>query len=200
MTSRWRQIDGDAEAGTSYGEIRVREAAGALRLDSACGDITVERALASVGASTKYGQVSVHQAAGGSLDLATSYGKVEAGIREGTPAWLDLESSSGKVRNLLTPSDAPDDSDEPLRIRARTVLRRHRRPSRLSRPTSSPPTESRAMSTSVPAAISTAGLRKSYGDHVVLDGIDLSVPRGRSSRCSAPTAPARRRWSTSSPR
>jgi DUF4097 and DUF4098 domain-containing protein YvlB len=114
------QVDEDGELSTSYGEIRVREATGALRLDSACGDITVERALASVGATTKYGQVSVHQAGGGSLDLATSYGKVEAGIREGTPAWLDLESSSGKVRNLLTPSDAPDGSDEPLRIRART--------------------------------------------------------------------------------
>ena len=114
------QVDEDGELSTSYGEIRVREATGALRLDSACGDITVERALASVGATTKYGQVSVHQAGGGSLDLATSYGKVEAGIREGTPAWLDLESSSGKVHNLLTPSDAPDGSDEPLRIRART--------------------------------------------------------------------------------
>ena len=56
----------------------------------------------------------------GSLDLATSYGKVETGIAEGVPAWLDLESSSGKVRNLLTPSDAPGGSDEPLRIRART--------------------------------------------------------------------------------
>jgi hypothetical protein len=114
------QVDEDGEAATSYGEIRVREAAGALRLDSACGDITVEHALASVGASTKYGQVSVHSAAGGSLDLATAYGKVQAGIREGTAAWLDLESSSGKVRNLLTPSDAPDETDEPLRIRART--------------------------------------------------------------------------------
>jgi DUF4097 and DUF4098 domain-containing protein YvlB len=114
------QVDEDGEAGTSYGEIRVREAAGSLRLDSACGDITVEHALASVAATTKYGQVSVHQATGGSLDLATSYGKVEAGIREGTAAWLDLEAASGKVRNLLTPSDAPDGSDEPLRIRART--------------------------------------------------------------------------------
>ncbi|RDI63121.1 ATP-binding cassette domain-containing protein [Nocardia pseudobrasiliensis] len=35
------------------------------------------------------------------------------------------------------------------------------------------------MSTPIPAAaISVTGLRKSFGDHVVLDGIDLSVPRG----------------------
>jgi hypothetical protein len=62
----------------------------------------------------------VYRAAGGALDLATSYGTVEAGIRENTPAWLDLESSAGKVRNLLTPSDAPDDSEQPVRVRART--------------------------------------------------------------------------------
>jgi ABC-2 type transport system ATP-binding protein len=29
-----------------------------------------------------------------------------------------------------------------------------------------------------PAAIAATGLRKSFGDHVVLDGVDLSVPRG----------------------
>ena len=34
------------------------------------------------------------------------------------------------------------------------------------------------MSRSVPEAISTTGLRKSYGDSVVLDGLDLSVPEG----------------------
>ncbi len=113
-------VEHGGEAGTSYGEIRVRDAAGDLRLDSACGDITVERALAAVGATTKYGQVRVHDAGGGSLDLATSYGKVEAGVREGTPAWLDLQATSGTVRNLLSASDAPDESEEPLHIRART--------------------------------------------------------------------------------
>jgi ABC-2 type transport system ATP-binding protein len=34
------------------------------------------------------------------------------------------------------------------------------------------------MSRSVPESISTTGLRKSYGDSVVLDGLDLSVPEG----------------------
>ena len=114
------RVDEDGELSTSYGEIRVHEATGILRLDSACGDITVERALGTVGATTKYGEVSVHQAGSGSLDLATAYGKVEAGIRDGTPAWLDLDAASGKVRNLLTPSDAPGESEQPLRVRART--------------------------------------------------------------------------------
>ncbi|MFB6900288.1 ABC transporter, partial [Streptomyces hydrogenans] len=30
----------------------------------------------------------------------------------------------------------------------------------------------------LPAAITATGLRKSYGDKVVLDGVDLTVPEG----------------------
>ncbi|OMI39594.1 ABC transporter ATP-binding protein [Streptomyces sparsogenes DSM 40356] len=40
------------------------------------------------------------------------------------------------------------------------------------------PTSSRADGPQPPAAISTAGLRKSYGDKTVLDGIDLHIPAG----------------------
>ena len=47
-------------------------------------------------------------------------------------------------------------------------------------------------------AIRVQGLRKSYGKQVVLDGIDLEVPKERSSPCSARTAPVRRPPSTSS--
>jgi DUF4097 and DUF4098 domain-containing protein YvlB len=113
-------VDGAAEAGTNYGEVRIGRAAGDLRLDSACGDITVDCALASVDAKTKYGQVRVHEAVQGALDLETAYGTVEAGIREGTAAWLDATSASGHVRNLLTPSDGPAESEDSLRVRART--------------------------------------------------------------------------------
>ena len=50
------------------------------------------------------------------------------------------------------------------------------------------------------SAIQTEGLTKRYGDQVVLDGVDLASARVVSSRCSDPTAPARPRPSTSSPR
>ncbi len=95
-------VDGDADATTSYGGIRIREAGGDLRLDSACGDIAVDRALASVSASTQYGEVRVGQADRGSLVLETAYGPVEAGVRAGTAAWLDVSAGSGAVRNLLS--------------------------------------------------------------------------------------------------
>jgi DUF4097 and DUF4098 domain-containing protein YvlB len=113
-------VDGTAEASTSYGEIRIGRASGALRLDSACGDITVTSALSSVGATTKYGQVRVLEAVRGSLVLETAYGAVEAGVRAGTAAWLDVASASGRVRNLLTASEGPQGSEETVEIRART--------------------------------------------------------------------------------
>ncbi len=114
-------VDGEADAGTAYGQIRVREAAGDVRLQSACGDIAVDRALGSVGASTRYGEVRVGSAARGSLVLETAYGTVEAGVREGTAAWLDVAAASGRVRNLLEPTEGPEGAQETVEIRARTA-------------------------------------------------------------------------------
>ena len=113
-------VDGAGDAGTAYGGIRVREAGGDLRLDSACGDIDVDRALASVSATTKYGEVRVGQAVRGSLVLETAYGAVEAGIREGTAAWLDVASQHGTVRNQLRPTEGPADDDATAEIHAST--------------------------------------------------------------------------------
>ena len=65
------------------------------------GNVTVDRALASLTGSTKYGQVRVGQAVRGSVTLETAYGEIEAGVPEGTAAWLDVSAGAGRVRNLL---------------------------------------------------------------------------------------------------
>ncbi|MFE5797902.1 ATP-binding cassette domain-containing protein, partial [Streptomyces sp. NPDC056503] len=45
-------------------------------------------------------------------------------------------------------------------------------------PMSNPPLPSQGDGHPVPAAITATGLRKSYGDKVVLDGVDLHIPAG----------------------
>ncbi|MGW2064313.1 ATP-binding cassette domain-containing protein, partial [Streptomyces sp. NPDC001937] len=45
-------------------------------------------------------------------------------------------------------------------------------------PSSVMPTSSMAHGDPSPVAVSTVGLRKSYGDKTVLDGIDLRIPAG----------------------
>ena len=51
--------------------------------------------------------------------------------------------------------------------------------------------------TTAVAAISARGLRKSFGEKTVLDGIDLTVPQGTILARSARTGPARPPPSTS---
>jgi len=55
--------------------------------------------------------------------------------------------------------------------------------------------------TTIPSrpAIRATGLRKSFGDQLVLDGIDLEVPEGTIFSLLGPTAPARPPPSTSCP-
>jgi len=49
-------------------------------------------------------------------------------------------------------------------------------PARRCPPT--PPGDEETISTAAPPAITVTGLRKSFGEHVVLDGIDLTIPAG----------------------
>ena len=113
-------VEGETEATTSYGNVRVGESAGPARLGTGYGDVTVDRALGSLTGRTKYGQVRVGEAVRGSLVLETAYGEVEAGVREGTAAWLDVHSGSGRIRNTLTETEGPEGADETVEIHART--------------------------------------------------------------------------------
>ncbi|MGY1813696.1 DUF4097 family beta strand repeat-containing protein [Blastococcus sp. SYSU D00820] len=113
-------VAGEADVTTSYGDVRVGETAGPARLETGYGDVTVDRALASLTGTTKYGQVRVGEAVRGSLVLETAYGEVEAGVREGTAAWLDVSTGTGRLRNLLTEADGPEGADETVEIHART--------------------------------------------------------------------------------
>jgi DUF4097 and DUF4098 domain-containing protein YvlB len=113
-------VDGETDVTTSYGNVRVGEVSGPARLGTGYGDVTVDRALDSLTGKTKYGQVRVGEAVRGSLVLETSYGEVEAGIREGTAAWLDVQSGSGRIRNTLTETEGPGGAGETVEIHART--------------------------------------------------------------------------------
>lgn len=113
-------VEGEAEVTTAYGNVRVGETAGPSRLGTGYGDVTVDRALDSLTGRTRYGQVRIGEAVRGSLVLETAYGEVEAGVAEGTAAWLDVSTGTGRLRNLLTESEGPEGSTETVEIHART--------------------------------------------------------------------------------
>ncbi|KIF78116.1 hypothetical protein QR77_38565 [Streptomyces sp. 150FB] len=113
-------LDGAAILKNSYGTTTVRHSTGDLRISGAYGDIIVERAEGSVAATTAYGALRLDEVIRGSVQLETSYGSIDVGVRAGTAAWLDVSSSSGRVHNSLTGSDSPDGSEDTIEVRART--------------------------------------------------------------------------------
>ncbi|MFB7713766.1 DUF4097 domain-containing protein [Streptomyces sp. NPDC056105] len=113
-------VDGPAVLKNSHGSTTVGTAIGDLRVSGANGDIDIRRAESSVTATTAHGTLRLGDVARGTVQLETSYGAIDIGIREGTAAWLDAGSGNGQVRNTLTASDSPEKSEETVEVRART--------------------------------------------------------------------------------
>ncbi|MEU9621811.1 MULTISPECIES: DUF4097 family beta strand repeat-containing protein [unclassified Streptomyces] len=113
-------VDGPAVLKNSHGTTTVGAATGELRVSGANGDIEIRRAEDSVTATTAHGTLRVGEVARGTVQLETSYGAIEVGVREGTAAWLDVHSGSGQVRNTLTVSETPGKSEDTVEVRART--------------------------------------------------------------------------------
>ncbi|MFD5655310.1 DUF4097 domain-containing protein [Streptomyces sp. NPDC127039] len=113
-------IDGPAVLKNSHGSTTVGAALGDLRVKNANGDINVARAEASLTATTAHGTLRVDEVVRGEIRLETSYGAIEVGVREGTAAWLDVQSGGGLVRNTLTASGGPAGTEETVKVHART--------------------------------------------------------------------------------
>ncbi|GAA3822919.1 DUF4097 family beta strand repeat-containing protein [Streptomyces chiangmaiensis] len=113
-------VDGPAVLKNSHGTTTVGAATGELRVSGAHGDIDIARAEESVTATTAHGTLRVGEVARGTVQLETSYGAIEVGIREGTAAWLDVSSERGQVRNTLADSEPPQKTEDTVEVRART--------------------------------------------------------------------------------
>jgi hypothetical protein len=119
---RLQRLDGTGVVKNSNGDVWLGEAQGDLRITSANGDIAVDHARAPVSAKTANGSVRLGEVTRGAVVLETHLGDLEVGIPEGTPAFLDVKATAGRVRNALEASDAPDASAESVEVRARTTV------------------------------------------------------------------------------
>lgn len=117
---RIREVGGSAVIKNLNGSSWLGNVTGELRCNAANGDISVDRAQASVVAKTANGSVRIGQVERGSIVLETAFGQLEVGIRVGTAALLDVASRFGRVRNSLDASSGPEPSEETVELRART--------------------------------------------------------------------------------
>ncbi|MBE1458231.1 hypothetical protein H4W79_002445 [Nocardiopsis terrae] len=118
---RVAEIDGSAMVRSTSGTITLGEVTGELRANSAHSDVIVDRALGSVTARTTHGSVRLGQVVEGSVNVETSYGELEIGVRAGTAAWLDAVSTKGVVRSSLEAADGPAPTEQTVEVRARSV-------------------------------------------------------------------------------
>ena len=151
---------GDVTFEGSHGSIKLDEAA-SVRLTTDAGDVEVGRLNGPAEVSIGKGDIRIAEAVRGTVVLRTQAGDVSVGAATGVSAALDASTAYGRINNGLK-NDGRRRTRHPRDHR----LWRHRRPQ---------PLRSRTMTN---LAIAANALRKSYGDKVVLDGVDLAVPEG----------------------
>jgi DUF4097 and DUF4098 domain-containing protein YvlB len=122
---------GSAQVGTVAGPLGFRSASGSLRVDhagdscearSASGSVAIRLADGDVAAKTVSGRVTVGEAHRGTVDVGSTSGSVEVGVRRGTLVWLDVTSVTGRARSDLEAEGAPAGAGgAPLTVRAQSV-------------------------------------------------------------------------------
>ncbi|MGV9317998.1 DUF4097 family beta strand repeat-containing protein [Streptomyces sp. NPDC003660] len=113
-------IDGPAVLKNTNGTTVLAAVTGDLRVSGANGGIDIGSAEGSVTGTTANGPLRVSEVARGEVQLESSIGSIEIGVRGGTAAWLDVSSSHGQVRNALASTGAPEHTEDTVKIHART--------------------------------------------------------------------------------
>lgn len=101
-------VDGAANVSTGNGKVRVGLVIGPANIKAANGSVHVERALSDITAASSNGEVQIGEVVRGKVSATSKNGGVEVGVREGSAAWLELNTGVGRVYNELDSCDAPE--------------------------------------------------------------------------------------------
>ncbi len=113
-------VDGPVAVKNSNGDTWIGDVAGELRARAANGRIAVDRPQGAVFAKTANGDILLGAVARSEVVAETGFGQVDIGVLDGVPAWLELKTSFGNVRNELEAADEPAPGEEAVAIRARS--------------------------------------------------------------------------------
>jgi len=117
-------VDGTADVSTGNGKARVGVVTGPATVKGSNGSVSVDRALTDITAASANGEVRIGEVVRGKVSATSKNGSVEVGIREGSAAWLELNTEVGRVYNELASSDAPEAGEQvdKVEVRASTKL------------------------------------------------------------------------------
>jgi DUF4097 and DUF4098 domain-containing protein YvlB len=118
-----------ASVSVGSGDIRIGEVTGDVVTKTGSGDVEVDRLRGSLVTKSGSGDLVVRRASSGTVKANGASGSITIGVEEGTAAWLDVSTLTGRVRQELEQTGAPTDDQQRVEITAHTVsgdLRVHR--------------------------------------------------------------------------
>ncbi|HEX4788781.1 MAG TPA: DUF4097 family beta strand repeat-containing protein [Actinospica sp.] len=106
-------VDGTADVSTSNGNIRIGVVTGTANVKVSNGSLAVDRALSDITAANSNGEVRIGEVVRGKVDATSKNGRIDVGVREGSAAFLELNTSVGRIYNELASAEAPE-AGEPV--------------------------------------------------------------------------------------
>jgi len=111
----------DATLRAGSGDIHVDEVAGTLVATTGSGDVSVRHLAGDLETKSGSGGTRIDHAQSGSIRVRSASGAVVVGLAEGTAAWLDLNTVSGRIDQQLDDREAPGEDHARLTVVATTV-------------------------------------------------------------------------------
>lgn len=111
------------------GDISIGELAGELVSKTGSGDVEIGRLAGDLRTKSGSGSLTVRRATAGTVVATGASGSISIGVEEGTAAWLDVSTLTGRVSQELSESNGPGADQRRVEITAHTVsgnLRVHR--------------------------------------------------------------------------
>jgi DUF4097 and DUF4098 domain-containing protein YvlB len=111
------------------GDITIGEVTGTTFAKTGSGDVEVDRLGGELVTKSGSGDLVVRRATTGSVKANGASGSITIGVEQGTAAWLDVSTLTGRVIQELEQTGAPTDGQQRVEITAHTVsgnLRVHR--------------------------------------------------------------------------
>ena len=118
-----------ASLSVGSGDIRIGDVFGDTLAKTGSGDVEVDRLGGALVTKSGSGNLVVRRAASGSVKANGASGSISIGVAEGTAAWLDVSTLTGRVSQELDQTGGPAEGQQRVEITAHTVsgdLRVHR--------------------------------------------------------------------------
>jgi DUF4097 and DUF4098 domain-containing protein YvlB len=116
-----KQAGSSTVVATGSGDVEIGQAAGPTVVKTGSGDLRVATADGDVSMSTGSGDAVIERLNRGKFSVKGASGDVAVGIPAGIPIWTDISSVSGRVRSDLDGAGSPEDGQDYIELRAKTV-------------------------------------------------------------------------------